>query len=197
MLFFSCCILLHIYKYIACINIYQFSCSVVFAVPWTAACQASLPPPTPRAYSHSCPSSWWCHPAISSSVVPFSSCLQSFPASGSFPRSQCFTSGVESIAFSFSISPFIEYSGLISFRIDCFDLLAVQRTLKSLLQHDSSRVPILWRLAFFMVQLSHPYMTTGKTISLTRQIFVSKVLSLLFNMLSRLVIAFLQGASVF
>ena len=91
---YTCCsfpavaILLHIYKYIACINIYQFICSVVFATPQTAACQASLPSPTPRAYSHSCPLSWWCHPTISSSVIPFSSRLQSFPASGSFPVSQ-------------------------------------------------------------------------------------------------------------
>ena len=94
-------------------------------------------------------------------------------------------------SFSFSISPSNEYSGLISFRIDCLDLLAVQRTLKSLLQHHSSKASTLWRSAFFMVQLSHPYMTTGKTIALTRQTFVSKVTSLLFNMLSSLVIAFL------
>ena len=93
--------------------------------------------------------------------------------------------------FSFSISPSNEHSGLISFRMDWLDLLAVQRTLKSLLQHHSSKASILWCSAFFMVQLSHPYMTTGKTIALTRQIFVGKVMSLLFNMLSRLVIAFL------
>ena len=104
MLFFSCCILLHIYKYIACINIYQFSCSVVFAVPWTAACQASLPPPTPRACSNACSFSQWCHPTISSSVIPFSSCLQSFPASGSFPMSQFFTSDGQSIGVSASAS---------------------------------------------------------------------------------------------
>ena len=92
---------------------------------------------------------------------------------------------------SFSISPSNEYSGLISFRIDLLDLLAVQRTLMSLLQHHSSKVPILWRSVFFVVQLSHPYMTTGKTIALTRWTFVGKVMSLLLNMLSRLVIAFL------
>ena len=94
-------------------------------------------------------------------------------------------------SFSFIISPSNEYSGLISFRIDWFDLLAVQETLKSLLQHHSSKPSILWHSAFFIVQLSHSYMTTGKTIALTRQTFVGKVMSLLFNVLSRLVIAFL------
>ena len=94
-------------------------------------------------------------------------------------------------SFSFSISPSNEHSELISFRIDCLDLLAVQGTLKSLLQHYSSEASILLCSAFFIVQLSHPYMTTGKTIALTRQIFVDKVMSQLFNMLSRLVITFL------
>ena len=94
-------------------------------------------------------------------------------------------------SFSFTINPSNEYSGLISFRIDWFDLLAVQGTLKSLLQHYSSKASILQRSAFFIVQLSHPYMTTGKTIALTIRIFVGKVMSLLFNILSRLVIAFL------
>ena len=93
-------------------------------------------------------------------------------------------------SFSFSISPSNEYSGLISFRLDWLDL-AVQGTLKSLLQHHSAKVSILWRSAFFIVQLSHLYMTTGKTIALTRWTFVGKVMSLLFNMLSRLIIAFL------
>ena len=92
---------------------------------------------------------------------------------------------------SFSISPFNEYSGLISFRIDWLYLFAVQGTLKSLLQDHSSKASILWRSAFFMVQLPHPYMTTGKTIALTIQAFVGKVISLLFNMLSRFGIAFL------
>ena len=92
--------------------------------------------------------------------------------------------------FSFNTSPSNEYSGLISFRIDWFDLLAVQGTLKCLLQHDSSKTSILWRSAFFMVQLSHPYMSTGKTIALTRQNFVSKIMSVLFNMLFRFVIVF-------
>ena len=94
-------------------------------------------------------------------------------------------------SFSFSISPPNEYSGLISFKIDWLDLLVVQGTLKSLLQHHSSKASILWRSAFFMVQLSHPYMTTGKNIALTIRTFVGKVMSLLFNMLSRLVLAFL------
>ena len=94
-------------------------------------------------------------------------------------------------SFIHNISPSNEYSGLISFRIDWFDHLSVQGTLKSLLQHHSSKASILWRSAFFIVQLSHPYMTTGKTIALTRQIFVDKVMSLLFIMLSRLVITFL------
>ena len=119
------------------------------------------PSPTSGAYSNSCPSSRWCHPAISSSVVPFSSCLQSFLASESFPRSQFFTSGDQSIVVSASVSPSNEYSGLISFRIDRLDLLAVQGTFK-ILQHHSLKASILWCSAFFTVQLSHPYMTTGK-----------------------------------
>ena len=94
-------------------------------------------------------------------------------------------------SFSFSISPSSDYSGLTSFSMDWLDLLAVQGTLKSLLQHHSSKASILRHSAFFMVQLSHPYLTTGKTIALTRQTFVGKVMSLLFNMLSRLVITFL------
>ena len=102
--------------------------------------------------------------------------------------SQFFASGSQSIkSFSFSISPSNEYSGLISFRIDCLDLLAVQGTLKSLLEHHTSKASILWHSAFFIIQLSHPYMTAGKTIAF----IVGKVMSLLFNMLSRLVIVFL------
>ena len=94
-------------------------------------------------------------------------------------------------SFSFNISPSKEHPGLISFRMDWLDLLAVQGTLKSLFQHHSSKASILWLSVFFTVQLSHPYMTTGKTIALTRQTFVGKVISLIFNMLSRLVITFL------
>ena len=100
-------------------------------------------------------------------------------------------------SFSFNISPSNEYSGLISFRIDWLDLLAIQGTLKSLLQHHSSEASILQCSAFFIVQLLHPYMTTGRTIALTRHIFVGKVMSLLFNMLARLVITFLEGANIF
>ena len=106
--------------------------------------------------------------------------------------SQFFASGGQKHwNFSFSISSSNEYSGLISFRMDWLDLLAVQGTLKSLLQHHSSKASILWCSAFFIVQLSHPYMTTGKTMALTRWTFVDKVMFLLFNMLSRLVITFL------
>ena len=147
--------------------------------------------PTPRVYPNSCPSSRWCHPAISSSFVPFSSCPQSLPASGLFPMSQLFTWGGQSIgSFSFSITS-NEHPRLISFRMDWLDLLAVQGTLKSLLQHHSLKASIFRRSAFFTVQLSHPYMTTGKTIALTRWTFVGKAMSLLFNMLSRLVTPFL------
>ena len=162
---------------------------------WPHGLQHARPPcpsRTPGVYPNSCPLSRWCHPTISSSVVPFSSHLQSFPASGSFQMSQLFTSCDPSTGvFSFSISPSNEYSGLISFRMDWLDLLAFQGTLKSLLQHHSSKASILQCSAFFIVQLARPYMTTGKTIALTRWTFVHKVTSLLFNMLSRLVITFL------
>ena len=107
------------------------------------------PSPTPWACSDPRPSSRWCHPTMSSSVVPFSSYLQSFPASGSFPMSQFFTSGGQNTSFSFSISPSNEYSGLISFRMDWLDVLAVQGTLKSLVQHNSSKASILWRSVQF------------------------------------------------
>ena len=100
-------------------------------------------------------------------------------------------------SFSFNITPSEEHPGLISFRMDWLDLLAVQGTLKSLLQHHSSKASILQHSAFFTVQISHPYMTTGKTIDLTRRTFVGKVMSLFLNMVSRLVITFLQGISVF
>ena len=138
---------------------------------------------SPGVCSNSCPLSWWCHPTTSSSVIPFFSCPQSFPASGSFPVSQFFA---KYWSFNFSISPSNEYSGLISFRIDWFDLPVVQGTLKSLLQHHSLKASVLQHSAFFMIWLWHPYMTTGKNIALTtRWTFVGKVMSLLFNMLSR------------
>ena len=134
------------------------------------------PSPTPRVHLNSCPLSWWCHLTISSSVIHFSSCIQSFPKSGSFQMSQLFASGGQS-SFSFNISPSNVHSGLISFRMDWLDLLAVQGTLKSLLQHHSSKASILQHSAFFIVQFSHPYMTTGKTIALTRQTFFSSNIS--------------------
>ena len=144
--------------------------------------RSPCPSSAPGVYPNPCPLSWWCHPTMSSSVFPFSSCLQSFPASGSFSMSQLFVRQPKYWSFSFNISPSNEQPGLISFRMDCLDLLPVQGTLKSLLQHHSSKVPIFQCSAFFIVQLSHPYMTTGKTIALTRQTFVDKVMSLLFNM---------------
>ena len=149
------------------------------------------PSPTPRTCSNWCSLSWWRHPAIlSTSVDPFS-CLQSFPASVFSNESVLFIRGPEYWSFSFSISPSNEYSGLISFRINWLDLLAVQGTLKSLLQHYNPKASILRHSAFFIVQLSHLYMTTGKTIALTRRTFAGKVMPLLFNTLSRFVIAFL------
>ena len=153
-----------------------------------------LPCPSlsPRICSNSYPLSPWCHPTISSSVPRFSSYPQSCPASESFPVSQLFASCHQSTGASASASVLpMNYSGLISFRIDWLDLLAVQGTLKSLLQYHSSKASILQCSVFYMVQLSHPYMTTGKTIALTIWTFVSKVMSLLFHMLSRLVIVFL------
>ena len=149
------------------------------------------PSPTPGAYSNSCPSSWWCHPAILSSVT-----LLLLPSI--FPSIKVFSS--ESVlyirwpeywSFSFSNSTSNEYWRLISSRVDWFDLLVAQGSLKPLLSHHSSKASVLQCSAFSMVQLSHPYMTTGKTIALTIWIFVIKVLSLCFDMLSRFVIAFL------
>ena len=139
--------------------------SVQFSSLWPREPQHARPPcrsPTPKVYPNSCPLSRWCHPVISISVVPFSSCPQSFPASGFFQMSHLFASGGQSKSFSFNISPSNEHPGLISFKMDWLDLLAVQGTLKSLLQHHSSNASILWHSAFFIVQLSHPYMTTGK-----------------------------------
>ena len=122
------------------------------------------PSPIPRAYSNSCSSSQWCHPTISSSIVPSSSAFSLSYHQGLFK----WVRWPKYWSFSFSISPFNEYSGLVSFRMDCLDLLAVQGTLTSLLQHHSSKASLLWYSAFFMVQLSHPYITTGGTIALAR-----------------------------
>ena len=161
---------------------------------WIAACQASL------SFTISC--SWLkfmsidpiCYLNVSSSAPLFFSCPKSFPASGFFSNeSALHIRWPKCWSFSFTISTSNKYSGLISFRIDWFDLLAVQGILKSLLQHHNLKASVLRRSAFFMVQLSHLYMTTGKTIALTIRIFVSKMMSLLFNMLSRFVISFLPG----
>ena len=128
-----------------------------------------------------------CHPLLLSPSI--------FPSFRVFPsESVLHIRWPKDWSFSFSISPSSEHPGRISFRMDWLDLLAVQGTLKSLLQHHSSKASILWHSAFFMIQISHPYMTTGKTIALTRWTFVGKVMSLLFNMLSRLVTAFLPGS---
>ena len=151
----------------------------------------ACPSPAPGAYSNSCPLSRWCHPN-STSVVPFSLPPSNFSSTRVFSNESAL--GFRRLkywSFSFNSSPSNEYSGLISFTMDWLDLLAVQGSLKSLLQYHSSKASILQCSAFFIVQLSHPYMTTGKTIALTRWTFVGKVMSLLFNMLSRLVITFL------
>ena len=160
---------------------------------WPHESQHAWPPcpsPPPAVHSNSCPSSRWCHPAVSSSVIPFLSCPHSFPASDSFP-SQLFASGGQSIGVSFSISPSSEYSWLMSFKDGLVGSPCRPRD-----SQESSPIPQFKSinssvLSFFTVQLSHPYMTTGKTIALTRQTFIGKVMSLLFNMLSSLVITFL------
>ena len=172
-------------------SVQSLSCVRLFATPWTAAHHASL----------SITNSWSLSKLMSiKSVMPSNHllCCPLLLPPSIFSCSRVFSN--ESVlhiswskywSFSFSISTSNEYSGLISFRMDWLDLLAVQGTLKSLLQHHSSKASILWCSAFFMVQLSHPYMTTGKTIALTRRTFVGKVMSLLLNMPSRLVITFL------
>ena len=158
-------------------NSVQFSHSVVSNSLWPHGLQCARPPcpsPTPEVHSNSCPLSRWCHPAISSSVL-FSSHLQSLPTSGFFSNeSVLHIRWPEYWRFSFSISPSNECSRPISFRMDWLHLLAVQGTLKSLLQHHSLKASILQCSAFFTAQLSHPYMTTGNTIALTRQTFVGK-----------------------
>ena len=140
----------------------------LFVTPWTAAPRLPCPSPSPRVCSNSCPLSPWYHPTISSSVAPFSSCLWSFPASGSFPMSWLFATSGQSIGASGSVFPVNIQDWFPLGLIDWFDLLAVQRTLKNFLQHHTSKSSILQSSAFFMIQLSHPYMTTGITIALTR-----------------------------
>ena len=147
------------------------------------------PSPIPEACSNSCPSSWWCHPTISSSVVPFSR-LQSFPAYGFFSN-ESFLCIRWPKYWGFSISPSNDYSELISFRIEWLDLFCSPRDSQESSPTPQFKSSVLWCSAFFIVQLSHPYVTTRKTTALTRWTFVGKVVSLLFNMLSRLVIAFL------
>ena len=193
----------YIYEY--CIINYIFFSSVeslsrvqLFATSWTAACQASLSITNSQSLlklmsiESVMPSNHLilCHPLLLQPSI--------FPSIRVFSDESvlCIRSS-KYWSFSFSISPSNEYSGLISFRMDWLDLLAVQGTLKSCLQHHSSKASILWRSAYFIVQFSQPYMTIGKTIALTRQTFVGKVMSLLFNMLSRLVITFLPRSKHF
>ena len=179
------------------INSVQVSRSVMSNSSWPHGPQHARPPypsPTPGVYLNSSPLNWWCHPTISSSR-PLLLLPSIFPSIRVFSNeSALHIRWPKYWSFSFIISPSNEYSGLISFRMDWFDLLAVQGILKSLLQHHSSKASILWHSAFFTVQLSHPYMTTGKTIPLTRWTFVGKIVSLLFNMLSRLVITSLPSS---
>ena len=163
----------------------------LFATPWTGARQASLSITNSWSLVKLSPSCWWCHPTISSSVVPFSSRLQTSSIRVFPNESVLHIRWPKYWSFSFSISPSNDYAGLISFRMDWLDLLAVQGALKSLLQHHSSKASILQCSAFCTVQVSHPHMTTGKTIALTRRTFVGQVMSLLFNKLSRWVTAFL------
>ena len=171
------------------IDLTLFSCSVVSdsATPWTAARQSSLSFTISQSLLKLMPIEW---EVLSNHLIL---CCPLLLLSSVFPSIRVFSS--ESVlcnrwpkcwSFSFSTSPSSEYSGLISFRIDWFNLLAVQGTLRSLFQHHSSKASLLWHSAFFIVQLSHLYMTTGKTIALTIQTFVGKVMSLLFNMLSKL-----------
>ena len=144
---------------------------------WPHELQHARPPclsPTPRVHSDSCPASQWCHPAISSSVIPFSSYLESLPASVFSNKSTLHMRWPKYWSFNFSISPSKENPGLIPFRMDWLDLLAVQGTLKSLFQHHSSKASIIRCSAFFTVQLLHPYMTTGKIVALTRWTFLAK-----------------------
>ena len=180
------------FEHVVCISSVQLlSCVQLFPTPWTAACQASLSITSFQSLLKLTsielimPPNYLilCCPLLLPSI---------FPSIGVFSNESVLCIRWPKYwSFSFSISLSNEYSGLISFRIDWFDLLTVQETLKSLLQHHSSKALILWCSAFSIVQLSHPYMTTGKTIALTRQTFGGKVMSLLFNMQFKLVIVFL------
>ena len=181
------------------IVVHSLSRVQLFVTPWTATQQASRSFTIYWTCSNSCRLSLWCYLIISSSAAPFSSCPQSFPSIRVFSNESalCIWWPKKVLDLQLQHPSFQSYSGLISFRIDWLDLLAVQGTLGSLLQHHNSKASILWHWAFFVVQLVHPYMATGKTVTLTLWTFVGKVKSLLFNMLSRFVIVFFQGASVF
>jgi len=190
--FFYCWLVFH------CICMYisvQFNCSVVSNSLWPHGLRHArlpCPSPSPRACSNSCPLCWWYHPTISSSVIPFSSCLPSFTGTGSFPMSQLFQSGGQSFGVwaSASVLPMniqdwfpLRWIGWISLQSKGPSRVFSNTKFKS----SNS-------LAFFIVRVSHPYMTSGKTTSLIRRIFVRKVISLLFNMLSRLVIFFIHSS---
>ena len=178
-------------------SVHSLSHVQLFATPWTTAFQASLSITNSQSLLKF---------IFIESVMPSNHLILCCPLlllPSTFPRIRVFSNesdlhirGPKYWRFSFNISPSNEYSGLISFRMDWMDLLAVQGILKSLLQHHISKALILWHSVFFIVQPSHPYMTTGKTIALTRQNFVGKEMSLLSNTLSRLVITFFQGVSV-
>ena len=179
-------------KYLLCCYLVSQSCPLLCDLMDCSTRGFPVHRSTPGACSNSFPSSQWCHLTISSSVIAFSSCLQIFPSIKVFSNeSALHIRWPKDWSFSLNIGHSNKYSGLISFRMDWLDLLTVQGTLKSLLQHHSSKVSVLQCSAFLIVQLSHPYMTAGKTIVLTRRSLVGKIMSLLFNMLSRLVITFL------
>ena len=193
---FSVCIITFPSVYFS--SVQSLSRVQLFATPWTAACQASLSITNSRSLLKLMPIELvmpsshliLCHPFLFLPLIP--------PSIRVFSNESTLRMRWPKYwSLSFSLSSSNKHPGLISFRMDCLDLLAVQGTLKSLLQHHSSKASIFRCSAFFTVQLSHPYMTTGKTIALARRTFVGKGMSLLFNMLSRLVITFFQGVSVF
>jgi len=179
-------------------SVQSLSCVQLFVTPWTTACQASLS----ITNSQSLPKLMFIELVMPSNHLilcrPLLFLPSIFPSISVFSNESAFhIRWPKCWSFCFSISPSNGHSGLISSRMDWLDLLAVQGTLKCLLQHQSSKASILRHLAFFIVQLSHPYMTTGKTIALTRWTFVGKVMSLLFNMLSRLMITVIPIVCVF
>ena len=181
------CLWSNLSDFCVCVSV-QFSliqslCHVqLFVTPWLSARQASLSITNTRVYSNSCPSSYWCHPSHLILCHPLLLLPPIPPSIRVFSNESTLSMRWPKYwSFSFSISPSNEYPGVTSFRMDWLYLLAVQGTLKSLLQHHSSKASVLRHSAFFTVQISHPYMTTGKTIALTRRTFVGKVMSLLFR----------------